>query len=126
MTTVFIVEDHPSMQEAYALLFEQAHDLDLCGIAATAAEARIQIPALHPAVVLVDLSLPDVSGMALVQELNRQLPDIHYVVVSGNDAASYRTLALQAGASGYLDKWDASTHLIPFLRRLVSDLPIAS
>ncbi len=124
MHRIFIVEDHPAIREAFTSLVDRETDMEVCGSAATAAIALAEIPALNPDMVLVDLSLPDMDGFALIQKLRTDQPDLVCLIVSGHPPRQYEEFARLAGAVGYLDKVDSHIHLIPMIRSILgADTP---
>jgi DNA-binding NarL/FixJ family response regulator len=106
MYNIFLVEDHPTMRQALVRLLKNEPDLTTCGEAATVPEALAQIPACAPDLVLVDVSLAEMDGLALIKRLLAQNPHLLCLVVSGHNEATYAQAALQAGARGYVMKGD--------------------
>lgn len=119
MTDIFIVEDHPKMRETYALFFKAEPDFEICGMVASGMEALAQIPPLKPDLVIVDLSLPDIDGLEVVQRLRAQLPSLPILVVSGYHANKFSDRVAEAGADGYLNKQHAYGQLIPLIRDIL-------
>lgn len=108
-TTVFLVEDHPYMRQIMGEMVARAPDLTVCGEAASAEEALEALEAVDgpaPDVALVDISLPQMSGLELVRVLRRRWPEMRCLVVSGYKESNYVQKALSAGAQGYLLKGD--------------------
>ena len=100
------------MREAYRMVFEMEPEMELCGVARDATEALAAIGPARPDLVIVDVSLPGMSGLELVEQLGRQHPSLPALVVSGHHEALYAERAFRAGARGYLDKKGLSTVLI--------------
>jgi DNA-binding NarL/FixJ family response regulator len=111
--SIFIVEDHPKMRETYRLFIEAEPKLMLCGTAANAAEALVEIPRQHPDLVIVDVSLPDTNGFDLVRLLHGQDPSLSILIVSGHQIGQFANQLAEIGALGYIDKGMAHTSLIP-------------
>lgn len=76
----------------------------VCGAAESAEQALAELPGAGIDLVLVDVSLPQMSGVELVRALREQLPDLVCLMVSGHVEASYAEQAIAAGASGYVLK----------------------
>ncbi len=109
---VMLVDDDALTQEAYGALIEQAAHILIVGQAFSGREA-LRLLAHTPAdVVVVDISLPDVSGIALVAQIKEQRPGLPCLVISGHDPDVYRERAFAAGARGYLDKKEAAEALV--------------
>lgn len=103
-TTIYLVEDHPVMQRMLCAYLKRLPDLVLGGVAGTAAEALAALPESEAALVLIDVSLPDRSGIELVAQLHRQQPALRCLILSGHQEITYVKQALTAGARGYLEK----------------------
>ncbi len=120
MKRIFIVEDHPLVRESYAAYIGCEMDLDVCGAAASFAEARQAIPEAHPDLVLVDVSLgagsPD--GIELMQLLKSNVA-ASWLVVSAHDDLRTVERALGAGARGFLFKREASRMLLQAIRAVL-------
>lgn len=106
MYDVFVVEDHPVIQRALRDLLEHEPDLRVCGLAGTVAEALESIPGSAPDIVLIDVSLPGMSGIELMMRLRAEHAGLKALLVSGYDEAHYAREALAAGALGYVLKDD--------------------
>lgn len=101
---IFIVEDHPLMQRAVSALVGRLPDATVCGIAATGEEALLQLPEAQADLVLVDVSLPGMSGIELAGAITTQWPALPCLMLSGHQEAAYVERALAAGARGYVMK----------------------
>jgi DNA-binding NarL/FixJ family response regulator len=106
MTRVLIVDDHPVFRRGLAALIT-ASGLDVVGEAASEREAVALAARLAPDVVLMDLGLPDGSGIAATAQITAASPRVRVVVVTMFDDDGTVREALQAGAAGYIVK-DAS------------------
>lgn len=114
---VFIVEDHPLMQEGFTALLERAQDLAPCGAAGNAAEALDRIPEAEPDLVLVDISLHgEQNGIDFIEQLQAVAPGLPTLIVSAHDELLYAERALRAGARGYLMKSEPSEVLLEAIR----------
>jgi DNA-binding NarL/FixJ family response regulator len=103
---IFIIEDHAQVRRAIGRFIQQQPDLNLCGVAASAEDALDKLPKCQPPpdIALVDISLPKMDGIALIQILTEQYPDLLCIVLSSFDGVIYAPRALMAGARGYLEK----------------------
>lgn len=123
---LFLVEDNEEMRMAYELLIEDEPDLALCGMATTAQEALGMISGAEPDIVIVDVSLPDMSGIELVRQLKARQPALTVLVISGHDEALYVRDAVQAGATGYLIKHQVVEELSDAVRQVLQGTPYFS
>ncbi len=102
--TVLIVDDHPVVRQGLRVLLEVHDGIDVTGEAADGEEALAKAANLVPDVILLDLKLPGMNGIAVLRELRaRGLTSRILVLTSGNDPAQVG-LALRSGASGFLYK----------------------
>ena len=101
---VFVVEDHEVVRRLLGKLIERMPDLSYFGGVATAEEALEQIQVLQPRLVLVDVSLPGMSGIHLISEIKECYPQVLTLAVSGHDEMLYAESSFKAGARGYVMK----------------------
>jgi DNA-binding NarL/FixJ family response regulator len=124
---VMIVEDDAPIRERMAAALGDDDGLDLVGMAATLADARLLCARLRPMVLITDLMLPDGSGIDLIREVRANDPAAEIMVVSalGNDQSVLE--AVEAGAGGYILKDATSLDLSNAVRELVAGhSPISS
>jgi DNA-binding NarL/FixJ family response regulator len=101
---IFIVDDHTMFREGLRQLIEHDPGLTVCGDAADAASAMQGIRQSSPAVVIVDITLADSSGLDLVKSIRSEHEDLPVLVVSMHEESLYAERALRAGAMGYVMK----------------------
>jgi DNA-binding NarL/FixJ family response regulator len=124
---VMLVEDDAPIRERMAAALGDDDGLDLVGMAATLADARLLCARLRPMVLITDLMLPDGSGIDLNREVRANDPAAEIMVVSalGNDQSVLE--AVEAGAGGYILKDATSLDLSNAVRELVAGhSPISS
>ena len=110
--SVAIVEDDPAMRAAFASAVMREPGLRLLGAAANVADGLLLLRQCTPDVLLVDLGLPDGSGLELIREAMRLRADADAVVVSTLGDEGRVLAAIEAGATGYLLKDAAATELV--------------
>jgi DNA-binding NarL/FixJ family response regulator len=118
MTRIAIVEDNKVIRESLAAYVHQDPDLHCIGACATAEEAIETLPRLQPDVVLMDIQLPNQSGIECTAQLKQLLPDVRIIMVTvyGNPDLIFK--ALSAGACGYLLKRCTPQELITAVREV--------
>jgi two-component system, NarL family, nitrate/nitrite response regulator NarL len=119
MLRVLVVDDHPIVREGVRRILESAPDLQVVGEASDAASALALAARLLPDVAVVDVGLPDMSGLELVRLLKLQRPALTVVMLSMYDDAEYARESRAAGASAYVVKDSAATMLVTQLRLAV-------
>ena len=116
MITVFLVDDHEVVRRGVRELLEAAGDLEVVGEAASVAEALARIPATRPQVAVLDVRLPDGSGVELCRDLHDALPDVACLMLTSFADDQALLDAVLAGASGYLLKDVRGTDLVDGIR----------
>ena len=119
MTSILLVEDHAIFAHALQRVLRERGHLDVVGVAETAEEALERIPNLEVDLVLVDVSLPQKSGISLVLVLHEKYPDLPCVMLSGHLSPYYARHSLKAGARGYLVK-DHADEILEGIRRVLN------
>lgn len=119
MARIFVVEDHAVMREMLDEFIGMEGDLSICGSASSAGEALLQIPRDVPDLVLIDIALPDMSGISLARALRERYPNILLLMLSGHGERMYVEKALNAGANGYVLKGNA-VDIPPAIRQVLS------
>jgi two-component system, NarL family, response regulator DevR len=115
---VFLLDDHEVVRSGLRSLFEATDDLVVVGEAGTAAEALIRIPATHPDVAILDVRLPDGSGVEVCREIRSRFPEIACVMLTSYADDEALFAAIMAGAAGYVLKQITGTDLVDDVRRV--------
>jgi DNA-binding NarL/FixJ family response regulator len=109
---ILSVDDHPLLREGVAAVIANHPDLELVGSASTGGEAIEVFKRLRPDVTLMDLKMPDMSGIQVISALRPEYPDAKFIVVTTFPGDVKALQALKAGASGYLLKSSLGEELI--------------
>jgi len=113
---VFLVDDHDVVRRGITAFLESEGDIEVVGEAATAADAIARIPAVRPDVAVLDVRLPDGSGVEVCREVRSRLPELACLMLTSysDDEALYQ--AVMAGASGYVLKQIHGSDLVGAVR----------
>jgi DNA-binding NarL/FixJ family response regulator len=112
---VLIVDDHPLTRDALAGLLAQ-HGFDVVAQAGGGAEAVEQARALAPDLVLLDLSMPEMSGLEALPLVRAAAPNAEVVVLTASEDEDNLLAAIRGGAAGYLLKSEPPDRIVAFLR----------
>jgi len=112
---ILIIDDHPLFRESAKEIVDRYHSFKVIGEAGDAQEAERLAHQLKPDLAVMDLSLPDRSGIQLTRALTTLLPDMKIVIVSMHSKIDYIISALRAGAMGYVIKESVAKILIDAL-----------
>lgn len=101
---VFIVDDHPVVVAGLQSLLSQLDNIEVAGAVSNAFEAIPFLKANAVDVILLDINLPDISGIDLCKKINKEFPQIKILGISTFSDRSYISRMIENGASGYLIK----------------------
>ncbi len=119
MHRILIVDDHPIFRHGLIQLIDQEDDLQVCGEAEDYHSAWKAINALSPDMLIVDITLKDMSGIDLIKEVHRHHKGIPMLVISMHDESLYAERAFRAGAKGYIMKQEASDSVVQAIRQVL-------
>jgi DNA-binding NarL/FixJ family response regulator len=104
MIRVFLADDHPVVRQGLRDMLEEEGGFQIVGEADDGRQALDQLEKLEWDVLVLDLSLPKVSGTEVLRRITKQRPDARVLVLSMYAAQQYAARAIEAGATGYLSK----------------------
>src|SRR5438094_1005764 len=114
---VLLVDDHAVVRDGIRLMLGMADDIEVAGEAATAHDALQAVQAGHYDVVLVDINLPDKSGLELIKRIRAERGKTAVVVLSAYPEEMYALRAFKKGASAYLNKRSSADTIIAAVRK---------
>ena len=117
---VVIVDDHAVVRTGLRLLLDGQEDIETVGEAGSARDAVFEVRARKPDIVLMDVGLPDRSGIDVTPDVLHEAPEAKVLVLSMEDDPSYVRNAFAAGASGYVLKEAADSELVAALRQVAA------
>jgi two-component system, NarL family, response regulator NreC len=115
-TRILLVDDHAVVRMGLRMLLEAEENLEIVGEADTAAEAIKASGLLKPDIVLMDIGLPDRSGIEATQAIKHQRPETSVIALTIHEDEEYFFRMLEAGASGYVPKRAAPEELLDAIR----------
>ncbi len=113
---LLLIDDHAVVRTGLRMLLESEADIEIAGEAGTAAEGLTAAAALSPDVVLMDIGLPDRSGIEAAREIKARAPSTAIVALTIHEDEEYFFKMLEAGASGYVPKRAAPEELVTAIR----------
>ncbi len=121
MIRVLLIDDHTIVRRALRSLLTSARDIQIVGEAGTGAEGMQLARELHPSVIILDLKLPDISGLEVTTRCLRLEPAPKILVVSSTGHHEFSQRILEMGASGYLTKDTDREELMRAIRAVHRD-----
>lgn len=115
-TRILLVDDHAVVRSGLRMLLENERDVEIIGEAASAREAIEAAMRLKPNVILMDIGLPDLSGIDATRQIKKLAPDSAIVALTIHEDEEYFFKMLEAGATGYVPKRAAPEELLTAIR----------
>ena len=109
---VLLADDHQLMRSGVRLMLEREPDMSVVGEASDGREAVALAKSLRPDVVIMDIGMPNLSGIEAARQMTRERPELAVMILSMHPDETYVLRALKAGARGYLLKDSAEADLI--------------
>jgi len=120
---ILIADDHEVVREGMRALIEHEPGWEVCGTAMTGQEAVDAAKKLKPEVVVLDMTMPELDGLDVLREIKRALPNTEVVIFSAHHSEEVIEQLFDAGAKSYIQKTDASRHLVAAIRSLAEHKP---
>jgi len=117
---ILIVDDHPMMRKGLAQLIDNEPDLKVSAEADTAGQAIDLVAKQKFDLALLDISLPDKSGLELIKDIHALSPELPMLVVSMHDEMIYAERVLRAGGRGYIMKQEGGGKFLDAIRQVLS------
>ncbi len=115
-----IVDDHTLVREGTQAILATYSDIDVVGVAGDAAEAERLLIESAPDVLLLDIRLPDASGVDVARFVRRARPDTAILVMTGYDDVAYVRTLFELGVRGYLRKTASSQQIVAAIRAVAA------
>lgn len=119
VTTILLADDHALLRSGLRLLVEGQPNLKVVGEAGTGREAVTKARELQPHVILLDLNMPDMDGLAALPAIRQAAPNSRILILTMHDDVSYLQEALRMGASGYTLKKMVDSDLITAIHTIM-------
>jgi DNA-binding NarL/FixJ family response regulator len=113
---VIMVDDHPIMREGTLAYLQRAPEIEVVGVTGEGSEAIYLVSRERPDVLLLDLHLPDMSGVEVARRIRDEFPGVAVLILTGHDEVGYVRALLQLGIRGYLRKTVAGTEIVAAVR----------
>ncbi len=118
-THMLLVDDHTVVRSGLRMLLENEADIEIVGETGTGREALELVAQLRPDVVLMDIGLPDLSGIEVTQQIKQRWPEVAIVALTIHEDEEYFFKMLQAGVNAYVPKRAAPEELLTAVRTAI-------
>lgn len=119
---ILIVDDHEAVRSSLRLLLSSS-EWTICGEACDGLEAVEKARSIRPDLVIMDVSMPRMDGVAATRIIRREIPETAVIIISQNDPKLVARQAAEADARGWVSKSELSYALLPAIEKLVADKP---
>jgi NarL family two-component system response regulator LiaR len=121
---ILLAEDHVVVREGTKKLLESQPDFEVIGEASDGEEAIDLTRKLHPEIIIMDISMPKLSGIEATKQIKAFYPSAAVLVLTGYDYDEYVFALIEAGAAGYLLKDTSGDELINAVRHVTAGEPV--
>jgi DNA-binding NarL/FixJ family response regulator len=111
-TKVYLIDDHTMIRAAFRALLTNHAETEVVGDNADARKALEELPTLRPDVILLDITMPGLSGIDAIPQIRRALPKSKIIMLTHHEGLNFVEQALKAGAEGYLSKDSDESELL--------------
>jgi len=115
---ILIADDHHLIRRGVAELLSKEAGWEICGEATDAAQALQKASELNPDLVLLDISMPEGSGLEAARRIRQEIPHVRILMMSHHDATQFEQTAIDSGADGCIDKARLALDLIATIKSL--------
>jgi DNA-binding NarL/FixJ family response regulator len=115
---ILIADDHHMVRRGVGDLLSKEAGWEICGEATDAAQALQKASELNPDLVLLDISMPDGSGLEAARRIRQEIPHVRILMMSHHDATQFVQSALESGADGCIDKARLALDLVATIKNL--------
>ncbi len=119
MINVFLVEDHPLVREGIRAIFERESEITCTHYFENGKDFLAKLALTQPNVVVLDINLPDISGIELCKIIKEKFPEIYILALSINNEKSIIKKMIENGASGYILKDAAQYEIVDAIKMVV-------
>jgi two-component system, NarL family, response regulator NreC len=113
---LLLADDHVVLRAGLRMLLSVEPDMEVVGEADTGRQAIEQAAALQPDIILLDVTMPDLDGLAALPQLKKVAPQVRVLILTMHQDEAYLRQALQSGAAGYVLKKAADIELLSAIR----------
>ncbi len=118
MIKVLIADSHPIVRMGIQNVLNSASDFEIIGDVATTTELFTKLKTLNPDVVILEMDIPEINGIATLRKIKQEYPDIRVLIYSGQSEDVYALSTIRAGAFGYLSKTAELDYIISAVKKV--------
>ena len=120
---ILIADDHEVVREGTRLMLESEPGWEVCGVAKTGREAVEQAKELHPDIAVLDMSMPDLTGLEAARKIKRASPSSEVIIFTATESKELIRNVFESGAKSYILKTDVGSHLVDAVKSVSQHKP---
>ena len=117
---VLIVDDHALFRDGLCAILKSASDIEVVGVAANGQEALEQVASLSPDIILMDIQMPDMTGLEATKRILQDFPNLGIIIITMLEDDDSLFAAMRAGARGYVLKGADKAEMLKSIRAVAS------
>ncbi len=121
---IMIADDEPHIRSALRTIVENHRDWTVCGEAVDGVKAIEKAEELHPDLILMDVSMPNLDGISATPRIRERVPDAGILILTLHESLDLARMAAKAGAWGFVTKSLASTDLVPTIEAFQASVSV--
>lgn len=118
MIKVAIVDDHPAVRHAWMLFLSTDQALEIVGVFSSGTEMIENLAEVNPDIILMDISMPGMSGIEATKKIVNLNVDVKIIAVSTHSSSIYKKKMMDAGAKGFVSKYSVSEQLLQAIKEV--------
>lgn len=115
---IFLVDDHKIVRDGIKSLISDSPSIQIIGEASSGEELLEKLKILNPDIILLDINLPDTTGIELTKQITEENPSVKILILSMHMSEEFICNAIEAGAKGYLPKTTSQEELLNALNKI--------
>ncbi|QPJ66193.1 MAG: response regulator transcription factor [Candidatus Nitrohelix vancouverensis] len=123
---IFITDDHTIFREGLKKLLSSYDDMQVIGEADNGEQTLVDIRKVQPDIILLDIAMPELSGLEVLTQLNMEFPDLKVIILSMYSEEQHEIRMLQTGASAYITKGASKEQLVDGIRKVYQGEKVVS
>jgi DNA-binding NarL/FixJ family response regulator len=120
---ILIADDHEVVREGTRLMLESEPGWEVCGVATTGREAVEQAKELRPDIAVLDMSMPDLTGLEAARKIKRASPSSEVIIFTATESKELIRDVFESGAKSYILKADVGSHLVDAVKSVSQHKP---
>jgi DNA-binding NarL/FixJ family response regulator len=118
MIKILIADNHPIIRAGIKHVLDAVEDFEIVGAVATTSELFSKLKTVFPDVVMLEMDIPEINGIAALRKIKADFPDVKVLIYSGQSEDVYALSTIRAGANGYLSKGAELNYIISAVRKV--------